>query len=153
MMREEIEIIELNDSNTIQYKTDIMNVMADSYKLNFPNEKYMNSEEKFEKMLTYKREGKAEIFIAARKEKFCGYIWFFVQDIEKIHLNEIAVVRDERSAGIGTKLIAKLEEYAKERNIKNIELFCMEENKSAKNFYSRLGFTTKKRLLVKTITI
>ena len=66
-------------------------------------------------------------------------------------MNEIAVIKEAQSIGVGHRLVKKMEEFARKCDIKQIELFCMENNANAKKFYEHIGFYTEKRILVKEI--
>ena len=151
MKKEEIQILELNRNNFNDYMNEIKEVMEYSYSLNFPHEKELDVDNKFNKLLAYKFNGNAEIYVAVEGKCFLGYIWFFKKDNERIHLNEIAVIKEAQSIGVGHRLVKKMEEFARKCDIKQIELFCMENNANAKKFYEHIEFYTEKRILVKEI--
>lgn len=149
MKKEKIGVKVCNIDELIFYKEDIVNVMLESLKINFPHQIF-NGEERYQKLLLYYMDGKAEVLIALRDTEFLGYIWFFKKDKRRIHLNELAVKQSENGKGVGTLLMNYLEQYVKTKyDIKEIELFCMESNSRALEFYEKNGFCSEKRLLVK----
>ena len=52
----------------------------------------------------------------------------------------IGVAESSRGQGVGAKLFAKLEEWAKERTIHRLELTVMVHNKAAIALYEKMGF-------------
>jgi ribosomal protein S18 acetylase RimI-like enzyme len=89
-----------------------------------------------------------------------GYALFFIRNYEEnpfrnpyigIHVDQIAVSPEYKNKGIGKALMMKIEDFAIERNAKQIELTHWELNSEAKEFYEHIGFTTNFRFVVKNI--
>lgn len=59
---------------------------------------------------------------------------------EVIHVNEIVVRPECRLKGVGTALFIDLKEFARQKNIRKIELDVSDFNSGAKAFYATLGF-------------
>lgn len=79
-------------------------------------------------------------YIVAKLDgKIVGYSGFrFVLD--EGHITTLAVHPDYRGRGIGTSLVSKLIESAKNKNIKRLFLEVRESNKVAQKIYKKLGF-------------
>ena len=63
------------------------------------------------------------------------------EDEEYIYLDDLSVTKSYRNKGIGTSLIKKSEEYAKEIGIHSIYFHVEKSNVSAFRLYKRLGYT------------
>ena len=81
----------------------------------------------------------SKILVYKEKEEIIGYLIF--REIEpEIEIFKIGVKKEYQRKGVGTKLIQKLIEIAKEKNISKIFLEVKASNLSAYNFYKKLGF-------------
>ena len=152
-MSEKINVLLAVKDILLQYECDIRKLMEYSYIINFNDVENAISvqKERFQKLLEYYDEGKANVVLAFVNGAFAGYAWFFQISQDRVHLNEIAVVKEFHSKGIGRQLIEFVEIYAKEHHISKVELYCMEVNDQANRFYNRNGYKTEKRLFVKDI--
>ncbi|MBR6556853.1 MAG: GNAT family N-acetyltransferase [Clostridia bacterium] len=56
------------------------------------------------------------------------------------HIEDISVAADYRGQGIGTTLLAKAEEWAKEQRFFALSLECQDNNVLASRFYKKNGF-------------
>lgn len=61
------------------------------------------------------------------------------------YLEDIVVSSDHRRLGVGKALMQKVEAWAGDRNVDQIELTVWEFNEEAKEFYEALGYTTSYR--------
>jgi len=97
-------------------------------------------------------EGDMDRFFDGRDEWVCkvtddDYIIAFLsievhhEEEEYIYLDDLSVTRSYRNKGIGTSLIGRAEEYAKEIGIHRIYLHVEKANTSAFKLYQRLGYT------------
>ncbi len=68
---------------------------------------------------------------------------------ELAEIYALYVKNDERRTGIGEKLITKAKEILKERGYEEVLLWCLEENKNARNFYEKVGGKLYKERLFK----
>lgn len=78
------------------------------------------------------------------------------EDTEYIYLDDLSVTKQYRNKGIGTELIQKAEDYAKEINIHEICLHVEKSNSGAFRLYERLGYEIyedqgSRYLMLKTI--
>lgn len=147
----EITIKNIDISEIVKFEENIRRAMEESNALNFPENDSFDSKSRFAELYEYMRIGSAKILIAFENNKFAGYAWYFNKDINRIHLNEIAVLKSMRGRHVGTALIKYLEDIAEHNDKEEIELFCMESNESAGKFYMTNDFYTEKRLLVKRL--
>jgi len=104
-------------------------------------EKDLFSEEKwsyFQILREFKNDF-SKILVFKEKEEIIGYLIF--REIKpEIEILKIGVRKEYQRKGVGTKLIQKLIEIAKEKNISKIFLEVKTSNLSAYNFYKKLGF-------------
>lgn len=71
-------------------------------------------------------------------EKICGFVQIYEHD-NTIELVEIHLIPEKQGNGIGSNIIQKLLERAKNEN-KTFRLGCFKENIRAKKLYLKLGF-------------
>lgn len=91
------------------------------------------------------------LFTALYNGEFAGYIEaeYYTRFQEIIWISSIFVKENLRNENIGTLLIQKIEEIAKEKHIR-IELNCWEGN-PAIEFYKKLNFKTQRYILEKEV--
>lgn len=113
-----------------------------SYNLNWPYEE--DGLNYFEKRLNNKN---SLVFVAEEKYKIVGYIISFIDTYPYRRTNPICeienmfVEEEFRKNGIGGKLIAKVRNEAKKRNVKKLRVGAIAQNENAINFYRSQGFT------------
>lgn len=81
-------------------------------------------------------------FVAKDKDKVIGY-GGFSHIIDEAHIMNIAVTGSYRAIGVGSKIIEKLIEQARNLMIKSITLEVNENNKVAIEFYLKYKFVIK----------
>uniref|UniRef100_A0A7V4JPV9 [Ribosomal protein bS18]-alanine N-acetyltransferase n=1 Tax=Thermodesulfobacterium geofontis TaxID=1295609 RepID=A0A7V4JPV9_9BACT len=104
-------------------------------------ERDLFSEEKWSyfQILKEFENGLSKIWVLKKKEKIIGYLIF--REIKpEIEIFKIGVKKEYQRKGVGTKLMQKLIEFAKEKNINKIFLEVKASNLPAYNFYKKLGF-------------
>ncbi len=84
-------------------------------------------------------------YVAEVDEKVGGYIFLHIFD-EGIHIVNIAVRKDMRRQGIGTLLLQKAEEIAKNKNIPLLVLEVRENNLPAISLYKKHGFSVLRKI-------
>ena len=67
-----------------------------------------------------------------------------------LKVNDIAVLTEYRSQGIGSRLLSEVEVWGRARGIHEIELQVWDFNESAKAFYAKRGFDTVSRVMRRT---
>ncbi|MCR4279483.1 MAG: GNAT family N-acetyltransferase [Candidatus Zambryskibacteria bacterium] len=83
-------------------------------------------------------------FVATREGALVGYLSLVLgrqrKQRENIYIVSTAVSAENRGQGIGTLLFKELENYAKLRAVKRIELEVFSRNTGAIKLYKRLGY-------------
>lgn len=91
-----------------------------------------------------------EFIVAVNKGKIIGSSGLVFENKErKKHTSLLSwfyVTPEFRHSGIGTKLLEKIIELAKERNLSKISLMANQEQDSAINLYKRYGFAISGKL-------
>jgi ribosomal protein S18 acetylase RimI-like enzyme len=69
----------------------------------------------------------------------------FIKEAERDEflLNNLAVVKHARGQGIGTQILADVEERAKQAGLTKVALLVSVDNKGARQLYERMGYTGK----------
>lgn len=89
------------------------------------------------------------VLVALRGEIVVGYVVLVVREFAAhafgiarrvIDLEQIAVATDEQGKGVGDVLVAAARDFARERQIPEIELTVWAFNERARRFFSRHGF-------------
>ena len=82
------------------------------------------------------------VCIVKHKDNIIAFLSIEVhrEDKEYLYLNDLCVTNKYRNNGIGTKLIATAEEYAKRVKVKAVCLHVEKSNTKAFNLYERLGY-------------
>ncbi len=70
-----------------------------------------------------------------------------LKNAKVLWINEIGIKQEYRRNGIGSALIQRAKEIAKENNCVRLELNCWEFNENAIKFYKNLGLTTQRRVM------
>lgn len=84
------------------------------------------------------------MYIAVFQSAFAGYVVFYPED-ETLHLENVAVLPSFRGRGIGKKLIAFVEEKAKQSGKQSVELYTNEVMSENLAMYPRLGYAEIER--------
>lgn len=85
------------------------------------------------------------IYLVYRNEKIEGFLSFKIHhylhhDFDTGEIVELVVLPQKRNLQIGKKLIERIEEIARERNLEQIELSTSTYRKDAHRFYERQGY-------------
>ena len=84
-------------------------------------------------------------FLVAQKNNWVvGYIIFWIKYEDEGHIISIAVDKRHRRQDVGSKLVESSIEVFKKFNVKEIKLEVRVGNKSARKFYSKMGFKEQK---------
>lgn len=88
-------------------------------------------------------------FVARADGQPAGYVLFYIRDYKEnpfrhaycgLHIDQIAVKEEFQRRNIGSLLMDKVEEFAKNRGIVQLELTYWDKNTEAGNFYAKRGF-------------
>ncbi len=79
---------------------------------------------------------------SARREEIIGYInfWIFA---DEVHLNNIAVRKDQRGKGVASRMMAEMIQHGRKQNARWGTLEVRETNFDAIRLYERYGFVIK----------
>jgi len=153
-LKDQIKIKKINSKLLNDYKNEIIQLMIDSYKINFSQDVDLKKiETRFSNLLSYVNEEKGYIIAAFMDNRILGYLWYFITSNQRIHINQIIINSDERHNGLGTKLINHLYEEAKNIDIEEIELKVTKSNDIAFQFYKKEGFKIERMLLKRDIDV
>ena len=83
-----------------------------------------------------------DIILVAEDGEVIAYLAVEVhrEDVDYIYLDDLSVTDKKRGNGIGTSLIHKAEDYAKELGLADILFHVEKTNTSALRLYERLGY-------------
>ncbi len=90
------------------------------------------------------------ILFAQIEEKIIGYIYGFIQENgdttkEKVgQIDALYIEEEYRNMKVGDKLITEFIEWAKEQNVKIIEISVFDTNIKARNLYTKKNFKSVK---------
>lgn len=99
------------------------------------------------------------VFVAEKgKDRVVGYVYASIERlpddliaIPHISVDELVVDEKNRRSKIGSALIAKISEWAKEKGLNVLQLAVWEFNKSAIAFYKKMGYKTIMRKMEKVL--
>ncbi|PPA69456.1 GNAT family N-acetyltransferase [Jeotgalibacillus proteolyticus] len=106
------------------------------------------------------KSGTHEVYLAEEDGEPAGYVWFeriekpanaFKKEYRALYIHQISVLPSSQHKGCGTRLMEKVEERASELGIQRIELDYWSDNKSAKRFYEKQGFTVFREVVQKFV--
>lgn len=97
----------------------------------------------------YMDEGRARFAIYVEGGTLAGYIWFFGINENTIHINEFGVDKAYRHKGIGSRLLAYVDEEAKRANKTTVELRVAMDNETAKRLYLSKGYVPEELFMRK----
>ena len=94
------------------------------------------------------------LFVYKENNRILGYIYAKINELdesnilkEEILIDALYILEEERNKGIATKLIEKIKNIAKEKDIKIITINVLNKNVVAKKLYEKLEFNVLKETL------
>lgn len=96
----------------------------------------------------------AALFVAAQQETLIGMVYGYVHTTPAlpmvvprrfVHIEDLIVSEPARHQGVGHLLIERVQQWADEQGVKEIELDVWEFPTSALAFYEQLGYQTTRR--------
>lgn len=87
-----------------------------------------------------------QIFLCEEEKNIVGYIYIIINN-KTAKIDALYIEEKYRNQGIGANLIESALSWIKEKNIKNIELNVLTQNKQAKKLYEKYGFITFKETM------
>lgn len=103
------------------------------------------NKEHYDKVYKEGLKDSSTIYLVYRDEKIGGFLSFKIHhylhhDYDTGEIVELVVLPEKRNLQIGKKLIEKIEEIARKRNLEQIELSTSTYRKDAHRFYERQGY-------------
>jgi len=102
------------------------------------------------------RSKKIAYFVAEKDKELVGYIGAQIEKMpafkvpkKRVHLFNLYMKEDYRSKGIGKKLIAEGNKWARSKGIKLVMLYVYWWNTKARKLYNNLGFKDYVHMMVK----
>lgn len=144
---------EIEDVN--RYKQSIKNMLNQSLQLSFKTnitEEYLDH--RVFQLKEYLKDDKAIVFGGSIDKHLIGFIWCCERNIlnkKMMHVVHFVVDENTRNCGVGSKLLSKVEEYAKENNIRHIELLVTKDNKNTVKFYQNKEFYIERYTMLKRL--
>ncbi len=102
------------------------------------------------------KDDKTTFLIAEVNKKVAGFLVGICKTTKEgenliFFISKLAISKDFRGVGIGSKLMNNAEKTAKEKGCQRIELGVYENNLSAQEFYQHLGFKPQRVILQKLL--
>lgn len=92
------------------------------------------------------------VFVAISEDSVVGYVFCNVikeGNCKTLYIDDICVDASSRRGGVGSALMLRAEEYAREKNCDSLMLNVWEFNGSAVSFYEKCGYKTRTRHMEK----
>src|SRR5699024_10633958 len=107
MMKDEKILINVNSDYLQKNKHRILQFLKETREASFTDNQVSDDylQERFEKLIKYIISKKGNIISYEFEGLMIGYLWYFKNELNRYHINEIAVNSEFRGKGIGTKLI------------------------------------------------
>ncbi len=91
------------------------------------------------------------VYVARKNNEIVGFLFGYIRKHSGFfkkrtigHISDIAVVKQQRRTGIGSKLMKKFEtDFAKRNNAEELTLYVHTLNEEGIDFYEKLGFQVK----------
>jgi ribosomal protein S18 acetylase RimI-like enzyme len=109
-----------------------------------------NSVDKLFLEIIKEKDNGGEILVAQEEKKIVGFISLAIttkndelilKKINVLYISDMVVLPEYRGQGIGTMLLQKAEDLAKQKKIKFLKLIVFAQNVKAKKLYEEFGFT------------
>jgi len=153
---EKIDIKYISEDDLIRNESVLISLLEDNLRINFStiNDLTGFAINGYKNMVYFKRDGSAILIGAFKGSAIIGFLWAYKREIlgeKRIHIRDIVVTSKVRSSGIGSKLLNALENFAREKCIKKIELMETVDNEKTMKFYKSNGFSTVRIQLEKEL--
>ena len=137
-----IRNIEVNDAEEFLKFTKLLDEET-KFMLYEPNERAVTVEEQTQSFMRIKKAKDTIFFIAIEGERIIGFVAGIGSSIKRINHSlsiAIGILTDYQGKGIGTKLLNRVEAWAREHNKQRLELTVMVHNELAVKLYTKQGF-------------
>lgn len=152
-----MEIKTLQHDDFLKNITVLKDLLITSYENNFNISRELCSvivESKIQDLDYYVKNQKATLLGVFNDGFLVGFVWCYSHNYfgeKRLHVNQIVIDKKFRGQGIAKKMLNLTEKYAREMDVKIIDLFVTEENLAAVKMYEDLGYITERRYLKKNI--
>lgn len=152
MMKEKI-LINVDSDYLQKHKDSILLFLKETTEASFEDVQITEDDllERFEKLVHYVISEKGNIISYEIDGSMIGYLWYFKNEQDRYHINEIAVNSEFRGKGIGTKLINVVEQMALDNKVQGVEMYVSNINKNAVQLYENKGYSPERMLLFKKV--
>ena len=134
-------------SATPEDAEQLVELIADAESSGFmmfdPGERKISPEGLSKRIAAIENEATSDILLAEKDGELAGYMFIIGNQPKRTrHAVYLAIgIREtSRGQGVGTKLFEGLESWAKERNIRRLELTVMMNNRAGVGLYQKMGF-------------
>lgn len=152
-----MKILRITNENSIKYKKEIVNLLSESYSLNFCLTELTSkniAELKYNELNGYLENKSTFLLGAIENETVVGIIWAYIYKSlqeERLHINQVVVSDRYRRHGLGKKMMYEAEKIADANHIKTIDLNVSKSNQTALDLYKKLGFCSERILMKKSL--
>ena len=122
-------------------------VIADAESSGFmmfdPGERKITAEQLAKRISSMEEDESSAILLAESAGVLAGYLFAIGNSLQRTsHIIYVAIGISEKSRGqgVGTKLLTQLDQWAKERNVRRIELTVMMKNRAGLALYQKMGY-------------
>ena len=110
--------------------------------LNLEQQSILNNPLSEENLTTALTNENYKSFKIVHNNEFAGFV--ITQITDEVNIDSIAVKNEYRNLGYATKLIEKVEEFAKDLNVENVGLEVSDKNITAYLLYKKMGFVERR---------
>lgn len=128
-------------ADALQLSELMKHVEESNYMLFEPGERRTTADQLQKRLLAM--DDKSAVIIAEQESKLKGYLFAVNEGVNRKRHSvyvAIGIHQEQRGKGTGTHLFHALEQWAKEKAIRRIELTVLEHNQAAIALYKKMGF-------------
>jgi len=106
-------------------------------------ERQITTEQQRTRIENMEKSENSTIFVAEKDNNLTGYLFAIGGTARRTKHSVyivIGILKDYRGQGIGTKLFARLEEWAREQSLRRLELTTVTRNEPGVALYKKMGF-------------
>lgn len=121
----------------------IADAESSGYMMFDPGERKIPAEGLRKRIAAMENEASSDILLAENDGQLAGYMFIIGNEPERTRHSvylAIGIRETSRGQGVGTKLFEGLENWAKDRGIRRLELTVMMNNRAGVGLYQKMGF-------------
>ncbi|WP_123040548.1 GNAT family N-acetyltransferase [Cohnella candidum] len=149
-----MQIIQTSESEVVAHlNKEVHDLHVSLYPAYFKEYHFETVNEFFKNAMTNPR---FLFYIIKDEDQYLGYAWIelreytenvFMRAYKSIFVHQLCISKRYQSRGLGSLLINKIDQIAKENGINKIELDFWADNKIAEQFYLKNGFKDYRRFV------